>query len=102
MQVPRPIVQHLSRMLDRNPPRPLHEVVGTLQASLPEAALGSLLAIEPRSWFKMASTLPDDTAPSASLDHLEAQAAPTRPRAPPGPLGKLAMASGARLRPPQS
>ena len=31
------------------------------------------------SWFKMASTLSDDTAPSASLDHLEAQAAPTHP-----------------------
>ena len=37
----------------------------------------------------MASTLPDDSAPSASLDHLEAQAAPTHPRAPPGPLGSL-------------
>ena len=39
------------------------------------------------SWFKMASTLSDDTAPSASLDHLEAQAAPPHPGAPPGPLG---------------
>ena len=37
----------------------------------------------------MASTLSDDTAPSASLDHLEAQAAPTHPRAPPEPLGSL-------------
>ena len=35
----------------------------------------------------MASTLSDDTAPSASLGHLEAQAAPTHPRAPPEPLG---------------
>ena len=37
--------------------------------------------------MKMASTLSDDTAPSASLDHLEAQAAPTHPRAPPEQLG---------------
>ena len=37
----------------------------------------------------MASTLSDDTAPSASLDHLEAQAAPTHPRAQPEPLGIL-------------
>ena len=37
----------------------------------------------------MASTLSDDTAPSASLDHLEAQAAPTHPRAQPEPLGSL-------------
>jgi len=37
----------------------------------------------------MASTLSDDTAPSASLDHLEAQAAPTHPGAPPEHLGGL-------------
>ena len=37
----------------------------------------------------MASALSDDTAPSASLDHLEAQAAPTQPRAQPEPLGSL-------------
>ena len=41
----------------------------------------------PPRWLKMASTLPDDTAPSASLDRLEAQAAPTHPRAPPKHLG---------------
>ena len=41
------------------------------------------------SWLKMASTLSDDTAPSASLDHLEAQVAPTQPRAQPEPLGSL-------------
>jgi ATP-dependent Clp protease ATP-binding subunit ClpA len=41
------------------------------------------------SWFKMASTLSEDTAPSASLDHLEAQAASTQPRAQPEPLGSL-------------
>ena len=45
--------------------------------------------LERGSWFKMASTLSDDTAPSASLDHLEAQAAPTQPRAQPEPLGSL-------------
>ena len=39
--------------------------------------------------MKMASTLSDDTAPSASLDHLEARAAPTHPRALPEPLGGI-------------
>jgi len=34
------------------------------------------------SWFKMPPALSDGTAPSDSLDHLEAQAAPTHPRAP--------------------
>ena len=48
-----------------------------------------LLAWQSCSWFKMASTLSDDTAPSASLDHLEAQAAPMQPRAQPEPLGGL-------------
>ena len=41
----------------------------------------------PSSWLKVPPALSDDTAPSASLDHLEAQAAPTQPRAQPGPLG---------------
>ena len=46
-------------------------------------------AFMPGSWLKAAATLSDDTAPSASLDHLEAQAAPTHPRAPPEHLGGL-------------
>ena len=37
--------------------------------------------------MKGASALSDDTAASASLDHLEAQAAPTQPRAQPEHLG---------------
>ena len=37
----------------------------------------------------MASTLSDDTAPSAALDRLKARAAPTRPGAQPEPLGSL-------------
>jgi hypothetical protein len=41
------------------------------------------------SWFEMASTLSDDSAPSASLGQLEARAAPTHPRAPPEHLGSL-------------
>ena len=41
------------------------------------------------SWLKTAPVLSDDAAPSASLDHLEARAAPTQPRAQPGPLGSL-------------
>ena len=38
------------------------------------------------SWLKMPSAPSEDSAPSASLDHLEAQAAPTHPGAPLGPL----------------
>ncbi len=54
-------------------------------------------------WLEMASTLFEDSAPPASLDCLKARTAPTHPGAPPEPLGsKLTMASGARLRPPQS
>ena len=43
----------------------------------------------PGSWLKVASTLPEDRAPSASLHHLKAQAAPTHPRAQPQQLGGL-------------
>ena len=39
--------------------------------------------------MKLASTLPEDRAPSAALDHLKPQAAPTRPRAPPQQRGSL-------------
>jgi hypothetical protein len=41
------------------------------------------------SWLKVPSTLFDDSAPSASLDCLKAQAAPTYPRAQPGDIGRL-------------
>ena len=52
------------------------------------ASSGISLHADPRfGWFEMASTLPDDTAPSVSLDHLQAQAAPTHPKAPPEHLG---------------
>ena len=53
------------------------------------------------SWFKMASTLSDDTAPSASLDCLKARAAPTHPRSAARASWKLTVASGARLGPAQ-
>ena len=43
----------------------------------------------PRGWLKVPPALPDDTAPSASLDHLRAQAAPEHPRLKPEPLGSL-------------
>jgi hypothetical protein len=39
------------------------------------------------SWLKTLPALPDDPAPSASLDHLSAQAAPTHPRAPTEHIG---------------
>ena len=73
-------------------------MVEQLEAALGPARFGavpsdlmlrSVRSLQHASWFKMASTLSDDTAPSASLDHLEAQAAPTHPRAPPEPLGSL-------------
>ena len=35
------------------------------------------------SWLRMAFPRPEDGAPSASLGHLKAQAAPVHPRAPP-------------------
>ena len=38
-------------------------------------------------WCKGPSALTEDGAPSASLDHLKAPAAPTHPGAPPEPLG---------------
>ena len=38
-------------------------------------------------WCKMPSALSDATAPSASLDHLQARAAPTHPGAPPEHIG---------------
>ena len=51
-------------------------------------------------WLKVACALSDDTAPSASLDHLEARAAPTHPGAPPGPLRRLRRREQLCLRPP--
>ena len=41
------------------------------------------------SRFQMASLLPEDSAPSASLDHLKAPPAPAHPGAPPERLGSL-------------
>ncbi len=55
---------------------------GYAPGSVP-ASYGGLSAWKCANWFKMASTLSGDTATSASLDHLEAQAAPTQPRAQP-------------------
>ena len=51
------------------------------------------------SWFTVPSALPDDTAPTAPLDCLEAPAAPTHPGAPPEHLGGLRWPQLARLRP---
>ena len=48
-----------------------------------------IVSIAWTSWFKMASTLFEDTAPSARLVPPRAQAAPTHPRAQPEPLGSL-------------
>ena len=45
-------------------------------------------ALRAHSWLKPPSNLSEDTGPSASVDHLKAQAAPTRPRAPPEHHGR--------------
>ena len=52
--------------------------------------------------MKYASARSEDTAALASLDHLEAQAAPTHPGAPPPPRGGSPWASANRLTPPQT
>ena len=57
--------------------------------SLPIVTALLKVGAKPNSWLKMASTLFDDTAPSASLDCLKARAAPTQPGAQPEPLGSL-------------
>ena len=54
-----------------------------------------------RGWFEMPSALPDDSAASASLELLKAWGAPTHSGAPARQRWRLAVASGARLRPPQ-
>ena len=54
-----------------------------------------------RSWLKVLSALCQDSPPSASLDHLTAEAAPTYPAAQPEQLGSFAVAPVARLRPLQ-
>ena len=51
------------------------------------------------SRWRAPPALSEDGAPSASLDHLKAQAAPTQPGA---PAWVLAVAPAARIRPPQS
>ena len=45
------------------------------------------LILEAPKLVEMASTLFEDSAPSASLDHLNAEAAPMHPTAKPEPLG---------------
>ena len=63
----------------------------------------ALVAAEPAAQLvSNGPTLSDDTTPSASLDCLKARATPTHPGAQPEHLGSYAVASGARLRPPQS
>ena len=70
---------------------PMHE----FEAELRPWALGKAAGKE------MPPALPDDSVPSASLDHRKAQAAPTHPGAQPEPLGDLPVASVARLGPTQ-
>ena len=62
---------------------------GTCAQALQDARrnLRFLLVYLPNSWFQVPSAQSDDTAPSASRDRVEAQAAPAHPRAKPEPLG---------------
>ena len=50
---------------------------------------GGIASGKSTGWLKMPRALLDDSAPSASLDRLKAQAAPTYPGAPPQRLGSL-------------
>ena len=81
-----------------------------LEPGHPNAVMGGK---RPVSWFKAASPLSTDSAQSASLDRLKAQAAPTHPRAPHEQLGgspwpqlelppPLPQLRRARLTPPRS
>ena len=74
-------------------PRRLADIIKLLKVSpsaKPHVRIESSLDPHlPTSRFRMASALSEDSAPSASLDHLKAQAAPTRAGAPPEQLGSL-------------
>jgi hypothetical protein len=68
----------------------LEDMKAYLGSGLYEETKKVMMSAPHLSWFKMASTLSEDTAPSPSLDCLTAQAAPpTHPRAPPEQLGGL-------------
>ena len=67
----------------------LEDMKAYLGSGLYEETKKVMMSAPHLSWFKMASTLSEDTAPSASLNCLTAQAAPTHPRAPPEQLGGL-------------
>ena len=61
----------------------------TSQLKLAYGWRATLTCVGIRSWWKVPSTLSEDSAPSASLDSLKTQAAPTHPRAQPEQLGGL-------------
>ena len=67
----------------------LEDMKAYLGSGLYEETKKVMMSAPHLSWFKMASALSEDTAPSASLNCLTAQAAPTHPRAPPEQLGGL-------------
>ena len=71
--------------MDMDTPTPTHS------STLTQGVLTAMKAITEggRSRFEMASTLPEDGAPSAYLDCLKARTAPTHPRAPPEQLGSF-------------
>jgi hypothetical protein len=69
------------------PPLPKYSDMTRGAPPAPRAAPRPPVERRQRSWLKMASTLFEDSAPSASLDCLKARAASTHPRAQPEPLG---------------
>jgi hypothetical protein len=69
------------------PPLPKYSDMTRGGPPAPRAAPRPPVERRQRSWLKMASTLFEDSAPSASLDCLKARAASTHPRAQPEPLG---------------
>ena len=68
-------------------------------AAPPAEARSRVRTVAPQLVENGPPAMPDDPTSSASLGHLQAQAAPAHPGAPPGPLGGSTVASGARLRP---
>ena len=78
------------------PPPPPPPLPPAPPPSAPLTFLGDAAVGHP-SWVKMASTLFDDTAPSARLVPPGARAAPTYPSAQPGQLGSLRWPLLARL-----
>ena len=75
------------------------KVIATLEGLNPEDLLNSYPFFGAAIWWKTASAVMDDTAPSARPMAVKARAAPMHPGAPPEPPGSVQRLQAARLRP---